>query len=162
MSELSSDEQSLLQKNITADELAEFLKYGNDNAPNPPDKYDLWTFFREVLALGEDDSEFKHAKTGNLNDHELGLFPHSVRRYLGLASYADSEDLDLVACYLREKAALITSSSLSRKGFLINTAVTQKRVSRSLGATRTITKRGLFGDTTEVVGGEEDEDIGER
>lgn len=158
--ELTPEEMERLQKNFTAEELEQFMKYGNETAPPPPDKYDLWKFFREVKSLSGDDDFFEHLKIGNLNDDELGLMNHSVRRYADLGAYAHVEGLDDVSDFLWNKAAFLTSTSLSRKGFLIQMAITQKRVSKHLGAKRTTTKSGLFGDTT-VVEGEDEEEKGD-
>lgn len=140
--------------------LEDFHRYGDGGAPAEPDRYGLWRFFREVKDLGEGGSWFSHAKVGNLSGVELGLLLHSVRRYLDLANYADVEGLGEVSDYLRLKSALISASSLSKRGFLVQMAVTQKRVSKHVGSRKVMTKTGLLGRTEVVEGGDDEDDGG--
>ena len=87
--------------------------------PEPPSKDSIFKFFREILQ--SDDSR----KTGNLLETELGRSKLGVRHYLEIAAYADAEGLDLVSQYLVDKAEIILSTSMSRKGFLAKLFVTQ-------------------------------------
>lgn len=156
---LSEEELQEIQGLLQAKELENF-HMDESSVPRPPDRYDLMLFLREVLESSVYESpvgaknHLKTAKIGNLNDQELGLLPHSVRRYLSIGDYADYEGLNVISSYLREKSNIILSSSLSRKASLLNIAITQKKVSRTLGPTRRIESSGLFGSKTVVEGDE--------
>jgi len=50
----------------------------------------------------------------------------------------------------------MVGTSLSRKAALLNFAVTQKRVSRSLGSPSREVKTGMFGTTEKITGVEEE------
>lgn len=123
--------------------------------PDPPSKESLMKFFRDILAFTKLDYD-KISKTGNLSVGEIGFLSLPTRNYLSLANYVEVEGWDKVAGYLRMKANIVSGTSLSKKALLLNLAITQKRVSKSLGAPSREVKTGLFGKTEVVKNVEED------
>ena len=89
--------------------------------PEPPSKDSIFKFFREILQSNDS------RKTGNLLETELGRSKLGVRHYLEVAAYAEVEGWSLVSQYLVDKAEIISSTSMSRKGFLAQLFVTQIR-----------------------------------
>lgn len=123
--------------------------------PEPPSKESLMKFFDKIIGFVNKDYD-KVSKTGNLSVGEIGYLSLPIRNYLSLASYVESEGLKTVASYLRGKSVIVGGTSLSKKAALLNFAVTQKRVSRSLGSPTREVKSGLFGKTEKVSGVEEE------
>lgn len=148
--ELSQEELNSINKYLSADELKTFLS-DSGGYPEPPKRYNLLDFFKEVH--NSEDNHHQISKTGFLKEEELGRAVTPVRTYFSVANYADSEDLSLVAGYLRGKGINIVNTSLSRKGFFLNLSVTQKKESRTMGAPVRRVKEGMFGrtETTEGV-----------
>lgn len=141
-----------LRDYLEKENLLQFLNT-DASAPTPPEKYDLMSFFREVLGARTFEAR---SKVGNLTPIELGLLNRSVRRYADVAAYAEVEGLDEVTGYLRGKAGLILGTSLSRKGFLITTAISQKRVTQNVQPVQSVTQKNLWGEKTTTTGGEND------
>jgi len=102
-------------------EAAEQASYGY---PEEIEKPSAFQFFNKVLSV-EDSS-----KVGNLRNEELGGTRLSVRDYLTLANFQRSLGHKRVAEYFERKAEISTKTSLSRDGFLMNLAVTQRKESR--------------------------------
>lgn len=123
--------------------------------PEETSKESLMKFFKEIINFGDKDYD-KLSRTGNLTSGEIGYLSLPVRNYLGLARFASSEGLNVVSDYLNVKSNITVGTSLSRKAALLNFAVTQKRVSRSLGSPSRETKTGMFGSTEKVVGVDEE------
>lgn len=149
---LSEEELNQINLMSEAEETKEFFGQGSYGYPVSPERYSLIEFFKEIFSTKE---HYKSVRAGYLKEYELGYPTISMRKYLREAIFADSEEYDLVADYLRECAANIATTSLSRKGFFIKTSVTQKRESTSMGAPTTTTKEGLFGNTTTTTGVQE-------
>lgn len=80
----------------------------------------VWSFFNQVLASGNT------VKVSNLNMVEL----EQVRTLLSAAQYADLMGLNLVESFFRTQAEIITSSSDSKDGFLIRSAITMRKESK--------------------------------
>ncbi len=123
--------------------------------PEPPSKESLMKFFNKIIDYGKKDFD-KVSKTGNLTVGEIGFLSLPIRNYLSLANYVESEGLSMVASYLRDKSVIVGGTSLSKKAALLNFAVTQKRVSRSLGSPTREVKSGFFSKTEKVSGIEEE------
>lgn len=85
-------------------------------------KANMHSFFTNVVK--SDDT----TKTGNLNQDELGISNLPERTYKELEVFcntvADQEDW---ADYMKSMAEVQTSTSLSKDGFLLRLAVTQKK-----------------------------------
>lgn len=92
------------------------MDYGS---PEPERKDNLFKFFREILFLKNT------TRVGNIDATELGSTKLGVRPLLEVSRYADAEGLDKVAEYLVNKAEIITSTSMSKKGFWAKLFVTQ-------------------------------------
>lgn len=142
-------------REIASDPRVQEAFVGMGGYPDPPSKESLMKFFKDIIGFGKSDFD-KISKTGNLSQGEIGFLSLPTRNYLSLARYVESEGWDKVAVYLRGKANIVSGTSLSKRGFLINMAVTQKRVSRSLGSPTREVKKGLFGSTEKVSGVEEE------
>lgn len=97
------------------EELKKLDPYGS---PEPEKKEGVFRFFREILHLPDT------TRIGNLSNVELGKTRLAVRHYLELGTYAEAEGLDKVADYLKAKAGIVTSTSMSRKGFWAKLFVT--------------------------------------
>ena len=112
-------EDSLSLSNTEMEQLASALGYG---ASSPEGKHNVHTFLHNI-ATAKDTT-----KIGFLKEEEIGLPKNPVRTYKTLASIAgsimDNEDL---ANYFNNKSEILTSTSLSREGFLDKLAVVQRR-----------------------------------
>lgn len=128
-----------------------------ENIPQPTTHYDIMEFFKEVLNLKQPEDVIKISKTGNLKETEIGSLPCSIRKSLLIAQYAKSEGLELVQEYLSSEAIIGLASSLSRKGSLLNAAITNKKVNKQLGPITRQVESGMFGKKTEIISGEEGE-----
>lgn len=154
-----------LEKTFSAEELEQirndpqlrelFDSVGGSVAfPDSPSKDSLLKVFRDILSFKDDDFD-KISRAGNLKDFELGGIRLSVRDYLGIASFAESERLGSVAGFLRGRSNIIFNTSLSRAAKLLNVLVTQRRLSGVLEPKRFETKSGLFGSKTVESGGDD-------
>ena len=101
------------------DEQIKTLDNADYGSPSPEKKENIFKFFREILTQKDT------TRIGNLGNAELGQARLGVRHYLELGNYAEVEGLDVVAEYLRSKAGIITSTSMSKKGFWPKLFVTQ-------------------------------------
>jgi len=109
---LGSEEEEIRKLD---EQIAALDKYGS---PEPEKKEGIFKFFREILRLPDT------TRIGNLSNTELGATKLGVRHYKELGLYAEAEGLDMVADYLNAKAEIITSTSMSRKGFWAKLFVT--------------------------------------
>lgn len=115
MVKISSEDEDIKKLEDDIKKL-ESLDYGS---PEPQKKEGLFKFFREIL------SQKDTTRIGNLSTTELGVTRLGVRSLQELSLYADAEGLDLVADYLSDKADVLTSTSMSKKGFWSKLFVTQ-------------------------------------
>lgn len=115
MVKISSEDEDIKKLEDDLKKL-ESLDYGS---PEPQKKEGLFKFFREIL------SQKDTTRIGNLSTTELGVTRLGVRPLQELSLYADAEGLDLVADYLSDKADVLTSTSMSKKGFWSKLFVTQ-------------------------------------
>ena len=97
----------------------EIKKLDSYGSPEPEKKENIFKFFREILT--QEDT----TRIGNLGTAELGTTKLGVRPYKELSAYAEAEGLDLVSIYLEAKSNIITSTSMSKKGFWPKLFVTQ-------------------------------------
>jgi len=105
-------------------ELREELSESDSEAygvSEPERVYERFKFLTEVRDMPET------IKTGYLTKPELGfpLFP--VRFWLNLELIAALKKYQILRDYLHDKSTITTSSSLSRDGFLLNTAITRRK-----------------------------------
>ena len=114
MVEVSDDEIAQLEE-----ELKDLESKDSYGSPKPSEKDNLFKFFREILK------SIDTTRIGNVGQTELGQLKLGVRHYQELSKYADAEGLDLVSQYLMCKSQIITSTSMSKKGFWAELFVTQ-------------------------------------
>ena len=144
---MTNEEETLeeLEKELETLESSEELGKSSYGSPTPEKKEGIFKFFKEVL-------NFKESwKVGNLKDEEIGKSTLGVRSYLELAAYAKAEELDLVSDYFTDKANIVAAPTLGRKGFFLQTAVTQIKKEQKLKESSQKKKSFLFG------GGKKDE-----
>jgi len=101
------------------DQYAKLLGYGS-NLPDP--KQNVHTFLFNVATA--DDT----TKLGNLKEEEIGMMPNPIRAYKNLGLFAkDIMGKDELYSFFNANSEIVTSTSLSREGFLVDHAVIQKR-----------------------------------
>ena len=111
------DDLSLEELNL----LDEAMRTGY-GSPTPEEKPNAHIFLNKV-ANSKDTT-----KTGNLTEIEIGVTKYALRTYKHLALVCkDLVDDDIWANYFKEKGEILTATSLSKKGFLTNLAVIQRR-----------------------------------
>lgn len=94
----------------------------NFGAPVPEEKHNVHKFLHDV-ATSEDTT-----KVGNLTIEELGMPRLTLRTYKDLALISGKiMNNSFLAEYYNAQAEILTSTSLSKDGKLINLAVLQKR-----------------------------------
>ena len=104
----------------TEEELYKYLAQGSVSQEDI--KHNAHTFLAGV-AEGEDTT-----RVGNLNEVELGMARHPVRALKDFALIAeDIINNKFVSDHFKKEAEIITSTSLSKEGFLTKLAVTQTR-----------------------------------
>jgi len=126
-------EDALARGEITPEDYAAYL-----DAPLAKEKsQNIFSFFNKVLkAVGE-----QLSKVSNLNDSEI-VAMNSLRSG---AHYAAIHDLDQVTAFFDAEVDSYLALCDSRKGFLLQTAVTQRKESTARAGTLTPAKRRLFG-----------------
>ena len=88
-------------------------------SPSASQKDNLFRFFRTILNTPDT------TRIGNLKPEELGLSRLGVRHYQELANYAKVEGLDIVKDYFMDRSNIVSSTSMSKKGFWSQLFVTQ-------------------------------------
>lgn len=121
---MTSQEQSndITDETPLSDELdEEALEQLDGSLPYPSHtaKDNIFKFFRRILRLKDS------VKVANFNDIEIGKSKLAVRSWMQLALYAEKENYPLIEAYFRQQAEIIASSSMGRKGFFLQTSVTQ-------------------------------------
>lgn len=109
---------------LTIDEKEAVFKYLSESpsAPMPEEKHNVHTFLFRVATA--DDT----TKVGFLTKEELGNALHTVRTYKDVGHIANHiVGSPFLAAYFNGKSEIVTSTSLSREGFLPKLAVTQTR-----------------------------------
>jgi hypothetical protein len=100
-------------------ELSELLGYGGQT---PDGKHNVHTFLHNVVKA--DDT----LRLGNLSVIELGNLEQPVRALQEVSLFSKSVmNNDELAKYFTAESEIVTRSSLSKGGFLINTSVTNKK-----------------------------------
>jgi len=86
--------------------------------PKPKEKTGFFEFLNKVFKAKDT------TKAANLTEEEI----FAVRKLKQAALFAGLMKWDEIDNYLRNRAEIIIAPTLSRKGFLINAAITQRRV----------------------------------
>lgn len=95
-------------------------------SPTAIQKDSLFKFFRDILTLKDT------TRVGNLSAPEIGLSRLSVRGNKHIARYAEAEGLDIVKDYFGDMSNILTESSMAKKGFFLQTVVTQIKAEKKL------------------------------
>lgn len=100
--------------------IAEAIK--NYGAPQPDEKHNIHTFLNTVSKSKDT------TKTGFLSNEELGVTPYSERTYKNIELMSRKLCVDdMWADFYKDKAEILTATSLSRNAKLLNLAVLQKK-----------------------------------
>lgn len=100
-------------------EIKDLLGYGS----NLPDaKHNVHTFLHNVATANDT------TKLGYLNENEIGMMGNPIRAYKHLALFAnDIMKKEGLSNFFKSNSEIVTSTSLSRQGFLVDRAVVQKK-----------------------------------
>ena len=93
-------------------------------SPTAVQKDSLFKFFRDILTLKDT------TRVGNLSAPEIGLSRLSVRGNKHIARYAEAEGLDIVKDYFGDMSNILTESSMAKKGFFLQTVVSQIKIEK--------------------------------
>ena len=105
------------EQDLTPEEEDELRQVLGSSSPAREENAGIFNFFNKVLKT--DDT----IKVSNLDEQELP----SVRVLRSTANYARTMNMDLVSEFLEDEAEVTLGSALSKKGFLIESAITSKR-----------------------------------
>lgn len=135
--------------NDTTDELVDLSQIDDDEIlaqmdgsqefPQFNPKDNIFKFFKHILGLKD------KVSVGNFENEELGKMRLSVRSNLELATYAYAEHLPEVAKYFNAKAQILAASSMGRKGFFLQTSVTQIRKDQKIQTAQSQPKKSFWG-----------------
>jgi hypothetical protein len=115
-----ADEQEV--EVLTPEERELLLSASIGANPLKEDKHNAHTFLN-AIANSKDTT-----KTGNLEMAELGVTAYALRSYMNMKLISNELCTDsLWGNYFAMKGEILTSSSLSKNGFLTGLAVVQKR-----------------------------------
>lgn len=139
---MATDEEDIdkLEAQLKDLENLEGLNLGDSGygSPSPEKKDNILKLFRDMIS--SEDSR----KIANLSNVELGQPKLGVRHYLDIAAYAEAEGLDKVSDYLKAKAEIVLSTSMSKQGWFGNLVVTQIKKEQKVKEPKK-EKRGIFG-----------------
>lgn len=138
-SENATDEELIQQ----AEDLG-LLDAGGYGSPEPEKKDGIFRFFRDVLKFPES------WKVGNLKDVEIGQSKLSIRSLLELGQYAEKEGLNEVADYFVERANIVGSTTMGRKGFFLQTSITNIKKEQKIREPMPEKKRWIGGKKSEA------------
>jgi len=100
--------------------------------PAPAEKSDQYNFFGKILKIQEPN---KIIKVANLNSQEIGDHRVSIRDGRNLALLGRMCGHDTFGQYWEDIAVINAGSSMSKKGWFLETTISQKRVrERSSGS----------------------------
>lgn len=114
-----SDEQG--DYNDYASESSEEQQFGSYQNSNP--KESIFTFFKHILGIKDS------SKVGNLDKRELGMIDLSVRNCEYLAKLGYMLHNKSYHDFFMQKAEITLATSMSKKGWLPELVVSQKRFS---------------------------------
>ena len=100
---------------------------GEYRYPQPKTDTGISEIFKSIFKSNET------TKTANLDKNELGLLDLGVRQYKRLALVAKHLHFGLAEEWFNEQAEILTSTSLSKVGWLLELLVTQKSPDRRKG-----------------------------
>jgi len=115
MKEDEAEEQQELMKDLSEEDIEDY------GAVEPEQRFELMKFLTEVRDK-EDTT-----RTTYLTKSELGTPLFSVRFWENLKILAIMRKRLILARFIQNKIFSITSTGLSREGFLMNTAITKRK-----------------------------------
>jgi len=131
---MSDEEEQDRYADLTPEEQLQLQTYIEERGfPKMEEKAGFFQFFNKVLGIPDT------KKAGNLDPNEL----LAVRLFNQAALYCYNMGFTEVGKYLEKEAEIVLSTSLSHKGFLIRSAITQRRELTSKSGKRD-RKTGLF------------------
>ena len=92
--------------------------------PGAPERDSIFTFFSKVLGLKDS------SKVGNLDRRELGMLDLSVRNCEYLANLGEQLHNKSYQHFFMNKAEITLATSMSKKGWLPELVVSQKKFSQ--------------------------------
>lgn len=136
-----TEEQTPEQKSLNDAELKELASYlaASGSTPQQEEKYNVHLFLHRVATA--DDT----TKVGNLGETELGnpKYPERTLKELALISNELIEN-DALADYFAKEAEILTSTSLSKEGFLVRQATTTTRQIADVTKKKMTSNKGWF------------------
>lgn len=117
--ELAIDEQE--EHADYVDDYNEDLRYGDH--PAQKHKETIFSVFWKIIGLKDS------TKVGNIDKFEIGRLDLSVRNCEYISLVGDVLNNDAVKNFYRSKGEIILATSLSKRGFFLDTMITQKRIS---------------------------------
>ena len=135
----AQDELGDLQEELNELEAMSGKDQSSYGSPSPEKKDNMYKFFKEMINLPES------WKVSNLKDEEIGKSRLGIRGLLELAEYAEAEGLELVSAYFTDKADIVAASAMGRKGFFLQTTVTNIKKEQKLKDPSEKKKSFLFG-----------------
>ncbi len=133
ISNMDAEELQTLQDQVDEEE---DTGYGS---PTPEKKDNQLKLFRDIINT--EDSR----KVANLHKTELGEVKVGVRGHLDISLYCAAEKLEPLVEYFEAKAEITSATSLSRKGFLLQTMITQIQKTQKIREPTPEVKRSIFG-----------------
>ena len=112
---------------------------GTYGSPEPEKKDSNLKLFRDMIHSVDS------RKIANLSHAELGGTTLGVRHQLEIALYCEAEGLDKLAGYFQQKAEIITSTSMSKQGWLGQLIVTQIKKESKIRDSTPPTKKSWWG-----------------
>jgi len=112
------------EKELSVEEKEAVFDYlsKNQSFPTPEEKYNVHLFLHRVATA--DDT----TKVGNLKEEELGTPRHPLRASKEFALISEKIiGNDFFKEYFEKESEILTSTSLSKEGFLIKQATTQTK-----------------------------------
>ncbi len=131
--EVSDEEIKQLEEELKKLESKD-TSYGS---PTAVQKESLFKFFNKILTIKDT------TRVGNLSTPEIGLSRLSLRGNKSIALYAEVEGLNIVRDYFNNQANILSETSMSKKGFFLQTVITQIRKEKK-GTDKSQEKRKWF------------------
>lgn len=108
-------------------------------APSPDKKDSQLKLFRDIINTKDS------KKVANLGSKELGDVKMGVRHLLEMALYCEVEGIHILAEAFEREAEITLATSMSKKGFLLQTIVTQIQKQMKMKEPSDKVKKTIFG-----------------
>ena len=105
---------------LTPEQVEMLLEKGEGlEYPSPADKPSIYAFLMEVLYAKKEEL----SKVGNIEEHEL----ISLNMSRQIANFSESMGMTIIDAFFNQEADSYLALTDSKKGFLVNAAITQKK-----------------------------------